>query len=163
MMLMLLPADFRRLPSRRRFAAERRGDVTALASLIRNATRLKLALTGVVCLAMFLAAGLIADAYDEPALGWVLRGLAVALFGQSLVAFYSVLFSSLARTSLATQMIRREQRGRQWRASRSSPVERGAAGGSWTSHRLRSRGRDGGADPGLSRAASASAGSSAWR
>lgn len=105
MMLMLLPADFGVSQSTARFAAERRGDVTALASLIRNATRLKLALTGVVCLAMFLAAGLIADAYDEPALGWVLRGLAVALFGQSLVAFYSVLFSSLARTSLGYAMI----------------------------------------------------------
>ena len=57
--------------------------------------------SGTVCVALVLAAGALADAYDEPDLAWTLRGIALAVFGQNLMQLYGSGFTALGRISLA--------------------------------------------------------------
>jgi O-antigen/teichoic acid export membrane protein len=75
-----------------RYVAEHRGDRTAVAALIADAFRLKLALASVVAIALFASAGTIADAYGQDELTWPLRLIAVVVFGQSLSALFGGFF-----------------------------------------------------------------------
>jgi O-antigen/teichoic acid export membrane protein len=88
-----------------RFVAERRSELGAVAKLVADAVRLKVVLAGVVSLLMALLAGPVADAYHEPALAWTLRAMAIAVFGQGMVTFFSSVFSGLARTSASFRMV----------------------------------------------------------
>ena len=53
--------------------------------MIATALRLKIGVTGTLGIALFAAAELIANAYGRPDLTWVLRGMAVAIFSESLM------------------------------------------------------------------------------
>ena len=96
---LMLISEFGVSQSAARFAAEHRGEPERVAEVLASALRLKLFLAGGVCVALVLAAGPIADAYDEPDLVWPLRGMAVALFGQNLMALYGGAFTALARVA----------------------------------------------------------------
>jgi O-antigen/teichoic acid export membrane protein len=97
--LIILPADFGVSPSAARFIAEHRGDDRAVAAVLFKALRLKLVLTAGMAILLIVLAEPIASLYDQPDLAWPLRGVAVALFGQSLVFLFSSVFVALGRVS----------------------------------------------------------------
>jgi O-antigen/teichoic acid export membrane protein len=99
--VLLLPGDAGISTAAARFIAERRGNNQAVARVLRDASRLRLVSSGTVCVALVLAAGTLADAYDEPDLAWTLRGIALAVFGQNLMQLYGSGFTALGRVSLA--------------------------------------------------------------
>jgi O-antigen/teichoic acid export membrane protein len=103
--VLLLPSDFGVSQSVSRFIAERRGDDGAVSRLMSDALKLKALFAGVTCVAMIASADLVADAYDEPALAWALRGMALAVLGQSVMQLYGGAFSGLARTSSSYRMV----------------------------------------------------------
>lgn len=98
--LLLLPADFGISQSTARFLAERRGSPADAAAVLASGLRLKLVAAAVLATALFALAEPIAGAYDAPGLVWPLRGIAIALAGQSLMMLYSAAFVALGRTSL---------------------------------------------------------------
>ena len=101
----LLPADFGITQSAARFIAERRGDSEAVADVLVNALRLKLALTSAFAVILIALAGPIASLYDAPSLEWPLRGVAVALLGQSVMLLFSNAFVALGRISTSFRLI----------------------------------------------------------
>lgn len=103
--VLLLPADFGIGSSAARFIAERRESPAAVADVFRTAARLRLATSGVVCTAMAIAAEPLANAYDEPDLAWAIRGMALALFGQTAVHLYQGSLTALRRTSLHLRIV----------------------------------------------------------
>ena len=103
--VLLLPADFGIGTAAARFIAERRESPAAVEDVFRTAARLRLVTSGVVCGAMAIAAGPIADAYDEPDLDWAIRGMALALFGQTAMHLYQGSLTALRRTSLHLRIV----------------------------------------------------------
>ena len=103
--LLVLPADFGISQSTARFLAERRGDRDVAAAVLAGGLRLKLAATGLVGATLFAVAGPIADAYGAPGLLWPLRGMAIALLGQSLMGLYGNAFVALGRLSLNFRVV----------------------------------------------------------
>lgn len=103
--LVLLPSDFGISGSTARFAAEKRTDTRAVAGLLSDALRLKLAIGAVVSAAMIALAGPIAEAYGEPSLAWPIRWMAIAVLGQSLVAFYRYAFNALRDASVGLRIV----------------------------------------------------------
>jgi O-antigen/teichoic acid export membrane protein len=97
--LLFLPSDFGISGSAARFVAERRGDTRAVAELMSDALRLKLMISAALSGVLIAVAGLIADAYGQPALAWPIRWVALAVLGQSLVSFYRYAFVAQRRTS----------------------------------------------------------------
>ena len=95
--LALLGADLGIPLSLARFLAEARGDERSAAALLADALRLKLVTGAVAAAGLAAAAGPIAAAYDEPALVWPLRGVAVSLFADSLLGLYLAAFVALGR------------------------------------------------------------------
>ncbi|MDQ3933766.1 MAG: oligosaccharide flippase family protein [Actinomycetota bacterium] len=103
--LLLLPADFGVTNATARYVAERHGDWRAVAGLLSDGLRLKLIAGAVVSVALGLAAGPIADAYGEPDLAWPLRWMALAVLGQSLVAFYRYQFLALRDAAVGFRIV----------------------------------------------------------
>src|SRR5439155_9555111 len=81
--LLFLPSDFGISNAAARFIAERRGDRSAVATLMSDAVRLKLMISGVLSAALIATASLIADAYRHPSLTWPIPWCAIAVLGQS--------------------------------------------------------------------------------
>jgi O-antigen/teichoic acid export membrane protein len=106
--LVLLPGDFGISGSASRFIAEHRGEWPVIGGLLRDAMRVKLAVTGVLALAMFALAEPIADAYGSGALTWTLRGMALAIFGQSFFMLFTGAFVALGRISLNLRLVTTE-------------------------------------------------------
>jgi O-antigen/teichoic acid export membrane protein len=100
-----LVADFGIPQSVARFLAESRGDRAAVTALLADAIRLKLATAALVTGGLFAAAGPLAEAYDEPALTWPLRGMALSLFAESVLALYVSAFIALARIAVNLRLI----------------------------------------------------------
>jgi O-antigen/teichoic acid export membrane protein len=88
-----------------RFIAETRDDPREVASSMALALRLRLIAAGVVCLGLFAAAGPIASAYDSPPLTWPLRGIAIALIGQTVMGLLLSSFEALGRISLSLKLV----------------------------------------------------------
>jgi O-antigen/teichoic acid export membrane protein len=103
--LLLLPSDFGISQSAARFVAEHRGDSAAVARVLADALKLKLAGSAIVSVALLVAAGPIANVYDEPDLAWPLRGIALALFGQSLMFLFHGSFVALGRVALNLRLV----------------------------------------------------------
>jgi O-antigen/teichoic acid export membrane protein len=101
----LLPADFGITQSAARFIAERRGDTEAVADVLVNALRLKLAATSAFALLLVALAGPIASLYDAPSLEGPLRWVALSLLGQSVMLLFSNAFVALGRISTSFRLI----------------------------------------------------------
>jgi O-antigen/teichoic acid export membrane protein len=86
--LVYLPSDFGISNAAARFIAERRENPREVAALMSDALRLKLMISGALSAILIAVAGLIADAYGHPELTWPIRWVALAVLGQSIVAFY---------------------------------------------------------------------------
>ncbi|MBB4661679.1 flippase [Conexibacter arvalis] len=76
-------ADLGITSSTGRFLAERRDDPEGAAAVFRTALRLKLRVSLIASAALFGLAGPICDLFGAGGAEWVLRGLSLALFGQS--------------------------------------------------------------------------------
>ena len=100
--LAFLPSDFGITGSAARFIAEHRGDRAGVARVTGTGLKLKIAASGAVSLLLFAAAGPIASAYDEGGLAWPIRGIALALFGQSVLQLVS--YSFIAQGRAATNL-----------------------------------------------------------
>jgi O-antigen/teichoic acid export membrane protein len=98
--VLVLPADAGLSSSVARFLAERREERRSAATLLADALRLKLAVGLIVCAALFGLAGPIANAYGIAGLAWPVRGIAIAVFGQTLLMLYSGAFVALGRMGL---------------------------------------------------------------
>ncbi len=98
--LLMLPSDFGVSAAAARFVAERADDEETVAEITRQALRLKLAATGAVSLLLFALADSFAAAFGEPALTWPLRGIALAILGQSVFLFFGGLFLARHRPAL---------------------------------------------------------------
>jgi O-antigen/teichoic acid export membrane protein len=103
--LMLLPSDFGISGSASRYIAERFGQRRAVAGIIADALRLKLVISALVSIALVVAAGPVADAYGEPSLASPIRWMAIAVFGQSFVAFFRYVFLSIRDASVGFRIV----------------------------------------------------------
>ncbi len=103
--IVLLPSDFGISTSASRFIAEHHSDRDAVASVVSDALKLKLIVSTTVCTALFVLAGPIAHAYGVATLSWSLRGVAIAIFGQSLLLLLGGSFVALGRTSVYLQLV----------------------------------------------------------
>ena len=103
--ILLLPGDAGISTAAARYIAERRGNPSAVARVLKDASRLRLFTSGGVSVALLLLAGPIGDAYDTPGLAWALRGMALAIFGQNLMQLYGGTFTALGRLALSFRMI----------------------------------------------------------
>lgn len=101
----LLPADFGITQSAARFIAERRGDHAAVADVLVNALRLKLALTSAFAILLIALADPIASLYDAPSLAAPLRFVSIALLGQSVMLLFTNAFVALGRISTSFRLI----------------------------------------------------------
>ena len=106
--LVFLPSDFGISQSTARFVAEHRGEESRIAAVLADGLKLKLGLSGLLCLGLFALAGPISNAYDTPEMAWPLRGMALAVFGQGIVGFYRTAFEALGRVSLTLRLIASE-------------------------------------------------------
>ena len=97
--LLLLPSDLGVSQSAARFIADRRDDRLAVAEIVATALRIKLVVTGAVTVVLFVSAGAISAAYDEPGLTWVLRGFALAMFAESFMLLLTYAFVAEGRAS----------------------------------------------------------------
>jgi len=82
-----------------RFVAERSDDSSAVLAMIGMTLRLRILTAAVIAAALFALSPLVAEAYSAPELTWPLRGIAVSLFGQSVMLFARNIFVALRRTS----------------------------------------------------------------
>lgn len=98
--IVLLPGDFGVSSAAARFIAEHRGDRAAVGGLVRDSLRLKLMVTTVLSIALFVLAGAIADGYGSPSLAGPLRAMAVVVFFQSFLMLFTGAFTALGRVSL---------------------------------------------------------------
>ena len=103
--LVLLPSDFGISSSTARYAAESHEDRRAVAGLLSSALRLKLAISGVVAVALIALAEPIAAAYGEPSLAWPIRWVSIAVLGQGLVSFYRYTFNALRDASVGLRIV----------------------------------------------------------
>jgi O-antigen/teichoic acid export membrane protein len=95
-----LIADFGIPYSVSRFLAESRHDHERVVSLLSDALRLKLASAALLTGVLFALAGPLAAAYDNPALTWPIRGIALSLFASSIFSLYTSAFIALAHVSV---------------------------------------------------------------
>ena len=103
--LVFLPADLGISQSTARFVAEHRGDGSRVAAVLADGLKLKLISSGLICGLLFVLAGPISNAYDTPEMTWPLRGVSLAVFGQSIVGYYRTNFEALGRVSLTLRLI----------------------------------------------------------
>jgi O-antigen/teichoic acid export membrane protein len=103
--LIFLPADFGISQSTARFVAEHRGERERIAEVMADGLKLKVALSGLICVILFAVAEPIANAYNVPELTWPLRGVALALFGQSMMGFYRTGFEAIGRVRLNLRLV----------------------------------------------------------
>jgi len=103
--LVFLPADFGISQSTARFVAEHRGERGRIAEVMADGLKLKVASSGVICVILFVLAEPIASAYDAPDMTWALRGVALALFGQSMLGFYRTAFEAIGRVRLNLRLV----------------------------------------------------------
>jgi O-antigen/teichoic acid export membrane protein len=88
-----------------RFIAENRSDPAACALLLRDALRLVLLTAALASTALVVAAPAIAAAYNDESLVWPLRGVAVALFAETVFALYLNTFVALARVAVNLRLV----------------------------------------------------------
>ncbi len=106
--VLLIPSDLGISQSAARFIAEHRGDRPAVAAILADALKLKVAVAVLVSGGLFAASGLIADAYGAPGLTWPLRAMALALLGHSFLNFLGTTFTAQGRLALHLPVVASE-------------------------------------------------------
>ena len=76
--------------------------------MLSDGLKLKLIASGPLCAILFALAEPISNAYNAPEMAWPLRGVALAVFGQSIVGYYRTAFEALGRVSLTLRLISTE-------------------------------------------------------
>lgn len=94
--LVLLPLDFGISTAAARFIAEHRGDRARAAAVLADALRIKLPLSVLIAALLWVLAGPIAEAYAVAPLTWTIRGIAIAMVGQSIMMMTSA-FAAIAQ------------------------------------------------------------------
>ncbi len=97
--LVLLPSDFGISHSVARFVAEHRGDRTRIEAVLADGLRLKVLAALTVSVLLGVLAAPIASSYGIPSLTWPIRGMAIALFGQS-VMMTGTVFVAIRRVDM---------------------------------------------------------------
>jgi O-antigen/teichoic acid export membrane protein len=97
--VLTLPTDLGLSASAARFIAERRSDRKRTAATFAEAFWTKLTIATVVAVALVAAAGPIARGFGDGGLAWPLRGMALALLGQSMLLLVLQSFVALQQTS----------------------------------------------------------------
>ncbi len=100
-----LPSDFGLPAAIARFVAERRHDPAAVSAILARGLQLKVCGAMIGSLALVAGAVPIADAYGHPGLVWPLRWVAIAIFGQGLLAFCSANFAALRNVTSTLKMV----------------------------------------------------------
>lgn len=103
--LVSIPADLGITGSTGRFVAEARTDRVRAAGVVADALVLKAVASAATSSALFATAGWIAAGYGEPDLVWPLRGVAVALFGLSVMSLVRGVFVALGRISVNFRLV----------------------------------------------------------
>ena len=103
--LVSIPSDLGISGSAARFVAESRTNRTEAARVVSDSLVLKMTASVVTSTALFLSADWVAAGYDEPNLAWPLRGVAVALFGHSVMNLCRAVFSALGRNSINLKLV----------------------------------------------------------
>lgn len=103
--LALLPADFGIAQSTARYIAERRGDARAVVAALAKGLRLKFVLTSAFTAAVVALAEPIAQLYGEPGLAGPLRGVFIALLGQSVMLLFMKAFVAVGRVSVQFRLV----------------------------------------------------------
>lgn len=98
--LVVLPVDFGVAASAGRFVAQHRDDPAAVRALMADALALKVGLTVPACLALVVLADPIAALYGTADLAWPIRGVALAVLGQSVLLLYRNGFVALGQFHL---------------------------------------------------------------
>jgi O-antigen/teichoic acid export membrane protein len=88
-----------------RFVAESRSRRSVATRVVADGLALKIVVAAAASIALFAAAGWIAEAYGEPRLTWPLRGMALALFGQSVMHLVRGIFIALARNAVNFRLV----------------------------------------------------------
>lgn len=87
-----------------RFLADHRRNLDQLRAIVALGLKVQVPVALVVSVGLFALAGPIADAYGHPGLGWPLRWMAFALFGQTMYTFFVSVCMSLRRLSVGMRM-----------------------------------------------------------
>jgi O-antigen/teichoic acid export membrane protein len=106
--LLEIPSDLGISSASARFVAASLADRAQVARITAAALRLKVVVSGTVTAGLTLAAGPIAAAYGQPGLVWPLRGLALALFGTSLMQFCLYAFIAQRRVAMNSRVVAAE-------------------------------------------------------
>src|SRR5947209_886014 len=102
--LVLYPAGLGLPWSIGRFLADHRKDPHEVRAIFRAGLRLQIPAAALAAVALFAAAGAVADAYGHPGLTWPLRWAAVAVLGQAVFAYLVSATASLRRVSVSLKM-----------------------------------------------------------
>jgi O-antigen/teichoic acid export membrane protein len=106
--LLMLPSDLGISASAERFVAEQRDDRAAMAAVISHALSLKLVASSLVSALLFASADEVAGLFGESDLAWPLRGVALAIFCQGVVIFFTGTFLAQGRADRNLRMISSE-------------------------------------------------------
>jgi O-antigen/teichoic acid export membrane protein len=97
--LVLLPSDFGISTSVARYVAEHREQRRRVQAVMADGLRLKVLVAFIAAVLLAVLAGPIASAYGIPAAAWPIRGMALALFANS-VMLMAVVFTAIGRIDL---------------------------------------------------------------
>jgi stage V sporulation protein B len=87
-----------------RFLADHRRNLDQLRAIVVLGLKVQVPVALVVSVGLFALSGPIAEAYGHRALGWPLRWMAIALFGQTMYTFFVSICMSLRRLSVGMRM-----------------------------------------------------------
>ena len=102
--LLLLPAGLGLPTAVGRFLADHRGDLGQVRAILGFGLRLQAPAAAVAAVALFAAAGVVADAFGEPELTWPLRWAAIAVAGQAMFGFLTSVGTSVRQARLGLWM-----------------------------------------------------------
>lgn len=102
--LMLFPAGMGLPMGVGRFLADHRSSPHQLREIFRVGTRLQVPAAMSAAVGLFAVSGAIADAYQEPRLGWPLRWVALSVFGQAMFSYLASVGQSVRRASVGLCM-----------------------------------------------------------
>lgn len=102
--LLLLPAGLGLPSAVGRFLADHRGDLGQVRAILQLGMRLQAPAAAVAGVALFVAAGAVADAFGDPELTWPLRWAAVAVAGQAVFMFLTSVGTSVRQARLGLSM-----------------------------------------------------------